>query len=268
MTSAFERFRETPRWRLGFYPAALVLLVLVVAPPSPALETMGFLLTGWGSTAHHAVHFTVGGVFHVALVAALLSLFYRPERRTGVLGTVLVLALTAPVAFAVIGDVVPPAVLLPLLAVLLAVLHPDTRAVLVPSVDGYDRRLLALALAAAAPLVLVGVDHMLLQRVVEDQHAALGHYAHVGATFVAAGVLGILASLRPTGWRVPTYAAAAIVAVAGAASIAWPAVSVQGTGFGALGGVVAILWSVAFVGIAEVSPAAPASATDEGVTAD
>src|SRR6266508_4190878 len=134
---------------------------------------------------------------------------------------------------------------------LAAILHPTWR--------GFFRSfcaarvnwlLLALIGIAAAPLLAFASTNIRLQGTVPDEHAQLGHYGFMAAFgFTVLGV-GLLASLRPDGWRLTAWVAGFLSVLLGLASLTYPEVS-SSLGLGwALG---AIAWGAVFVAAAELT---------------
>lgn len=71
-------------------------------------------------------------------------------------------------------------------------------------------------------------------------------------SFTATGV-GLLASLRPDGWRLTAWVAGLLLAVLGVASLVYPDVD---SSLGLVWALAAIAWGVGFVAAAELTPAA------------
>jgi hypothetical protein len=88
-----------------------------------------------------------------------------------------------------------------------------------------------------------------LQRTVNDHHAAMGHYGYLAAfSFTAVG-LGLLASAKPTGWRIRAWVAGVLPALLGIASLL-PGVEPR---LAPVWAVAAIAWGIAFVGAAKMT---------------
>lgn len=145
-------------------------------------------------------------------------------------------------------------------------LHPAGRD-LVRSFRGSEvsRLLVALVVVAAVPLLLFASVQLGLQtgaiepahdhagtahEHVHQEHVDHGHFAGTAAfTFLVIG-LGLLASLRPTGWWLPAWVAGLAPVVFGLASIAFPdAASAAEPLWGGL----AVLWGIAFIAAAELT---------------
>lgn len=166
---------------------------------------------------------------------------------------------------------------------LAALVHPAGRD-LVGSFTGprVSRLLLALVLVAAAPLVAFSATQVGLQTgaieqgghehgeagghaEVHEEHVEYGHFAMMAAFgFVVIG-LGLLASLRPTGWWLPAGFVGLMAAFYGLASVAFPETA---SSAGTTWGVAAVGWGVVFVAAAllEHGGEAPSPYGDHEVT--
>jgi hypothetical protein len=116
--------------------------------------------------------------------------------------------------------------------------------------------LLALIIIAAVPLLAFASTNIGLQRTVTDDHAALGHYGFMAAfSFTVIGV-GLLASLRPDGWRLTAWVCGLLPALLGLASLVYPDVA---SSIGLVWSLAAMAWGVGFVAAAELTrtPRAP-----------
>lgn len=89
-----------------------------------------------------------------------------------------------------------------------------------------------------------------LQRTVTNDHAALGHYGFIAAfSFTVIGV-GLLASLRPDGWRLTASVAGFLPALLGLASVVF---SDADSSLGLVWALAAIAWGVVFVAAVELT---------------
>jgi hypothetical protein len=131
-----------------------------------------------------------------------------------------------------------------------ATLHPSGRELFRSfSVSRANRVMLALVAIAAVPLLVFAFTNIRLQRTVTDDHAALGHYGFMAAfSFTFIGV-GLLASLRPDGWRLTAWVAGFLPALLGLASVAFPDVP---SSLGPVWALAAIAWGATFVAAAEL----------------
>jgi len=110
--------------------------------------------------------------------------------------------------------------------------------------------MLALVIIAAMPLLAFASTNIGLQGTLTDDHAAQRHYGFMAAFgFTVIGV-GLLASLRLTGWRLTAWVAGLLPVLVGLASIVYPDVS---SSFSLVWALAAIGWGVAFVAAAEIT---------------
>ncbi len=110
--------------------------------------------------------------------------------------------------------------------------------------------MLALVGIAAVPLLAFAATDIALQGAITDEHSALGHYGFMAAlSFTVIGV-GLLASLRPVGWRLTAWVAGLLPAFLGLASVIYPDNS---SSLGLVWAVAAIAWGALFVAAAEVT---------------
>jgi hypothetical protein len=132
-----------------------------------------------------------------------------------------------------------------------AIFHPAGRDLLGSfSVARAHRVMLAMVAVAAAPLLAFAASNTALQRGAADDHVDLGHYGFMAAfSFTVIGI-GILASLRPDGWRVPAWVCGLLPILLGIASMVFPDVASSLSVGWAL---VAIAWGIAFVAAAEIA---------------
>src|SRR5262249_27465895 len=139
-----------------------------------------------------------------------------------------------------------------------AVLHPSWRGFFRSfSRSRLNPVTLALVAVVAVPLGGSASTNLWLQGAAPDDPAALGHYGYMAAfSFTVVG-LGLLAGLRPDGWRLVAWLAGLLPALLGLASLAYPDAP---SGLGPAWSLGAIAWGAAFVAAAELTrPAAPTS---------
>jgi hypothetical protein len=112
-----------------------------------------------------------------------------------------------------------------------------------------NRVMLAQVIIAAVPLLAFASTNIGLQRTVTNDHAAAGHYGFMAAfSFTVIGV-GLLASLRPDGWRLTAWVAGMLPVLLGLASLVFPVDS----SVAVVWAVAAIAWGVVFVAAAELT---------------
>src|SRR5688572_23985314 len=209
---------------------------------------------------HHRIHdLTFAFLFGTAVVGMLAQLRRPSENVAGqlialipwvALGLASVLSNTS-IRFA-------PAPILGALTLLAMILHPTGRNFFRSfSVSRVNRVMLALVIITAVPLVAFAVTNIGLQRTATNDHAALGHYGFMAAfSFTIVGV-GLLASLRPDGWRLTAWVAVLLPVLFGLASLLFPDVD---SSLHLLWALAAIGWGVAFVAAGELTKA-PAGQT-------
>lgn len=237
--------------KIGFYVAGGLFVALFVALYGFVIGILEYPITGWFKPevlTIHQLHDTVGVFLIYMVLVGMLVQVRRPFRQVGGMQQTAVLFLLVLVLMAITGNFEPPLLIFLVLLGITAVLHPARRRLL--TVRGVDPYLLGLTAIAAVPLLDYGIDHVMLQinAAASEPHAAIGHYVVMGAYAIGLVLLGILASLRPRGWRTPTYSAAALAVMLGVASLVMPG---QASGVGSLWGALAIVWGIAFVAVAE-----------------
>lgn len=238
------------RVRAGaFYLACLAFLALAAMAFA---EPLGYVLGAWSSdyvAAGHRIHHLMIGASLWVLVLGVGAQLYRPTRRIGALYAALAMWALLTVVLLIVGGFDAGMAIIFAILLVIATLHPAGRDLL-PGGDRFDRRAAALVALAAAPLVVFAVGQLGLQATAVDDHAIFGHYAAMAAIGLLIVALGLIASLRPDGWRFPAYAAAALASLIGLASLVFPGTE-QGLGLDALWGGAAILWGLAFVAVTE-----------------
>jgi hypothetical protein len=109
--------------------------------------------------------------------------------------------------------------------------------------------MLVLVVIAAVPLVGFASSNLALQGTVRDDHAVMGHYGFMAAFGYTVIGAGLLASLRPDGWRLTAWVAGLLPALLGLASLVLPGVS---SSLSLVWALAAMAWGVTFVAVAEV----------------
>jgi hypothetical protein len=222
-------------------------------------ETAGHI-SGHFREPHHRVHdLTFGFVFGTAVVGMLAQL-RRPSQNVAGQLMALIPWVGLMLAFLLAGTTLPfaAAPFLAAFTLLAAILHPTGGDFFRSfSVSRVNLVLLALIIIAAVPLLAFASTNIGLQRTVSDEHAALGHYGFLAAfSFTVIGV-GLLASLRPDGWRLTAWVAGLLPALLGLTSLVFPDV---GSSLGLAWSLAAIAWGVGFVAVAEVTRTRKAAA--------
>ena len=206
---------------------------------------------------HHRVHdLTFAFLFGTAGVGLLAQLRTPSTNVAGQLmalipwiALALVFPLTEYWAAHATGFVIVATALFGALTLNAAIFHPTGRDLFRSlSLSRVNRVMLALVGIAAVPLLAFASANIALQRSAADDHADLGHYGFMAAFgFTVIGV-GLLASLRPDGWRLTAWVAGVLPVLLGFASVVFPEV---GSSLGLIWALAAIAWGVMFVAAAE-----------------
>lgn len=196
-----------------------VLATLVVAGII-GLITFDFIDLGmshFGDPAHRTHDVTYGLLFTTGVVGIVAQL-HRPERNVAGMSMALIPVAGLLLAAILAGDnsVVQrnPLRYAAWVTVVAALLHPAGRGFFRSvSVSRVNPAMVALIGVAAVPLLALASTNVGLQRSVADVHGFMGHYGFTAAfSFTVIGV-GLLASLRPDGWRLPAWVAGLLPAV-------------------------------------------------------
>lgn len=84
----------------------------------------------------------------------------------------------------------------------------------------------------------------------DDEHANQGHYRNMAAFSFIVILVGMLASLRPIGWRLAAWIAGGLAGLLGLASVILPAAE---SSLGLTWGLAAIVWGTVFIAAAELT---------------
>ena len=217
-------------------------------------ETMTMVVTAWlGGYAfpgHRVHHIMIGGTLavFVATVAVQLS---QPRKRVGALQAALAFVIVAFALTAIASGLTAASELLVFLVpvALIALLHP-ARGEFLPRLEGIDRRVLAVAGIGAIGFAALAVTEFVNHTTLTDEHVVFGHYEFMLFGLVSIGLFGLLGALKPTGWRVPLYAAGALALLFAVSSLAFPGTE-QGSSLGTVSAFALILWALVLVGLAE-----------------
>jgi hypothetical protein len=215
----------------------------------------GFMGMAHGTEPHHRTHdLTYGFLFSTAVVGMLAQL-RRPSKN--VVGMLMALIpwvglLLAAVLSTNAGVILSTERLLVATGtVIAALLHPAGcdffRSFRVSRVNWV---MLSMVGIAAVPLLSFAATNIGLQRTVTDDHAGMGHYGFMAAfSFTVIGV-GLLASLRPDGWRLTAWVAGLLPALLGLSSVMYPDAS---SSLGLVWALAAIAWGAVFIAAAELT---------------
>lgn len=246
-----EVVRSLRAWPIFVFYVLATLAVAVVI----ALITFNVIDLGMNhfGDASHRTHDVAYGLLFTTLVVGVLAQLRRPERNVAAMAMAVIPAAALLLA-GVLTDQVDRVVEFNPLRYAAAVtgvvilLHPTGRAFFRSfGVSRVSWPLLALVGVAAVPLIGFASTNIRLQRTVTDMHTFMGHYGFMAALGYTTIGVGLLASLRPVGWRLTAWAAGLLPFLLGATSLLYPdSTSSLDTAWA----VAAIAWGTSFVAIA------------------
>jgi len=239
---------------LGFAGLIGVMTLLMQLQP-------GFMGMAHGTEPSHRTHDLTYGFLFMTAVVGILAQLRRPSKN--VAGMLMALIpwgglLLAAVLSTDAGVILSTERLLVAVGTVVAtLLHPNAGAFLRSFRPArINWVMLALVAIAAVPLIAFASTNIGLQGTVADEHAGMGHYGFMAAFgFTIIGV-GLLASLRPDGWRLTAWVAGLLPALLGLASVMNPDAS---SSLSAVWALAAIAWGVVFVATAELTKEAEIS---------
>ena len=244
----FAVFLLVPLGLLGFFGAVVVAGLLGL---NAGAQAMGHM-----SSLGHRIHdLTFAFLFGTAAVGLLASLLNPSKNVAGQvmalipwLALALVVPLTSYWAAPGAGFVIAVTALVGVLTLNAMIFHPTGRDLFRSfRLSRVDRVMLALVLIAAVPLLAYAATNIGLQRTDQSDHAAAGHYGFMAAfSFTVIGA-GLVASLRPDGWRLAAWVAGILPLLLGLASLAYPVDS----SLDLVWALAAMAWGIAFVVAAE-----------------
>jgi hypothetical protein len=208
--------------------------------------------------AQHRTHDLAFGFLFLPGVVGIFAQFRRPSKN--VAGQLMAVIPSAALLLTLVLTVVltnnttvlqPPWVTVMTSALIATTLHPAGRDFFRSFSDGRTSWvMLALVIIAAVPLLVFASTNLGLQGTVTDDHASLGHYGFMVAfSFTVIGT-GLLASLRPDGWRLTAWVAGLLPALLGATSVMYPDAT---SSLGPVWAFAATAWGVGFVAAAELA---------------
>jgi hypothetical protein len=234
------------------------LMVALMALRLNSLLPGSFAQMGHFTEPHHRVHDLTFGFLYVPAVVGIVAQLRRPANNVAGMTMALIpwVGLLLAAVFSTTPFVIASAQsLLPaVLTGFTALLHPSGRDFFRSfKVSRVNWTMLTLVVIAAVPLLAFASTNIGLQRTVADEHAGMGHYGFMAAfSFTVFGV-GVVASLRPDGWRLTAWVAALLPALLGVTSLIYPDTS---SSLGLLWALAAVAWGVAFVAAAQLTEGA------------
>lgn len=220
----------------------------------------------------HEIHqFIFPLLFWPVLIGMLVQL-RSPERHAAsqLMALLPFAALLLAAALTDTWHVVPMLGMFAPLVVVATLLHPAGRELVTGfSVTQVSIVMLVLVVLAAIPLGAATATHVGLQTgaieqgghdhdhaaggaeaEVHEEHVEFGHFMLMTGFAILVVGMGVLATLRPTGYRVPAWLTGLLLAAFGIGSLVAPETS---SSAGTTWGAAALLWAIAFVGAAELS---------------
>jgi hypothetical protein len=260
-TSPWQEVKRSFRASPGFSVA--VLITLGLAGLIGLMTLLMSVLGGFLGMAHftepqHRIHdLTYGFVFTTAAVGLLAQLL-RPSRNIAGMLMALIpwVGLLLAAALSTEPGVIRSAerMLVATGTVVATALHPARREFFRSfRVSRINWIMFGLVIAAAVPLLAFASTNLVLQGTAANEHAAMGHYGFMAAfSFTLVGV-GLVASLRPPGWKVAAWVAGILPFLLGTASLLFRDVDSSldlGWALAAIG------WGVVFMGASLLVPSA------------
>ena len=205
---------------------------------------------------HHRIHDLTFGFLFIPAIVGILAQARRPVKN--VAGQVMALIPTVSLLIVLLITALggntrmlqPPWVTVGAAALIALGLHPAGRdffsSFRISRTNGMTAALVAVA---AVPLLLFAATNLRLQVSVADDHAAAGHYGFMAAFSLTILGVGLLASLRPDGWRLTAWVAGLLPALLGLVSLIYPVTSSLSLPWA----LAAVAWGAGFVVMAERS---------------
>ena len=247
--------------------ALFVIITLAIAGVIAGMTAVMIVQPGFMGMAHfselsHRTHDLTYGFIFTTIVVGILAQLRRPT--TNIAGMVVALIPGAALLLAAVlstdASVILSAerVAVIAMAVFAALLHPAGGAFFRSfSVSRVNWVMLALVSVAAIPLIAFAATNIRLQATLLDAHAGAGHYGFMAAFSFTVIAVGVLASLRPDGWRLAAWVAGILPALLGVTSLVYPDSS---SSLDLVWAFAAISWGAVFVVTAELTRSTAATA--------
>jgi len=213
----------------------------------------GFMGMAHGSEPQHRVHDLTFGLLLAVAALGLIAQLWKPSRNVAAQVMALIPWIALLLAFAMAMEPLrfAPAPILAALTLLAAAFHPARREVWRSlGVRRASPVMVALVIVAAVPLVAGAFANISLQRTLSNDHAALGHYGFMAALSLTIVGIGLLASARPTGWRLVALVTGLLPVVLGIASLVYPD---NDSSLSQIRAFAAIAWGIVFVAVSRLA---------------
>lgn len=240
------------RRRAAFYVPVVLFSLLLIAFTGFIIPILPSVIIGWFNQdlfGVHQLHEMTNGSLSWLLIAGMLLQLHRPADKVAALQMANLVIIVSIVVSLVAGTFFPITVLFLLFTAGAALLHPRRREMLRFGRLGHPE-LLALVMVAAVPLLIYTANQIDLQlnAPAGDEHAEFAHYAGMANVALTLLLVGLLASFKTPGWRIPAWGAGFVAIVFGLTSVVF---STQASSVGLLWGSLAIVWGLAFIIVGE-----------------
>jgi hypothetical protein len=267
---ALREMLETARSSPGFTVGLLITLAaagfnaLMVGLMALRLDFLlpgPFAEMGHFTEPHHRTHDLTFSFLFVPALVGIAAQFRRPARN--VAGMVMALVPSVGLVLVVVVTLVlgnartlqPPWLTVMAGALIAFVLHPAGRDFFASfRMSRANGLMAALVVVAAVPLLAFTYDKIRLQGSVIDGHAAAGHYGFMAAFGLTIIGVGLLACLRPDGWRLTAWVTGVLAVLFGVTSLVYPGAT---SSLSLPWGLASASWGVAFVAAAELTAGGP-----------
>jgi hypothetical protein len=246
-------FRASPVF--AFY----VLVTLVIAGVTGLMllpPIQDFLGMSHFTEADHRTHDLAFGFLITTGIVGILTQLRRPKRNIAGMLMALIPFAGLLVAALLSGEfqtvmVFNPSYLVASVTVITALVHPSGREFFTSfRLSRINWTMLALVGIAAVPLLSLASTNIRLQATVLDDHAGMGHYGFMAALALTVIGVGLMASLRPDGWRLTAWAGGLLPTLFGITSLVYPDAA---SSLGLIWALAAIVWGAVFVAVAELT---------------
>lgn len=248
LSDVLRSLRGTPIF--AFYVLATLTVAVVIALITFNIIDLG--MNHFGDEAHRS-HDVAYGLLFTTLVVGVLAQLRRPGRNVAAMAMAIMPAaglLLAGVLTDQVNRVVEfnPFRYAAAVTAVVTLLHPTGRAFCRSfRVSRISWPMLALVGVAAVPMLGLASTNVRLQRTVTDSHTFVGHYGFMAALAYTMIGVGLIASLRPIGWRLSAWATGLLPVLLGGTSLLYPnATSSLITAWA----VAALAWGTAFISLA------------------